>query len=129
MSPEVCVPLNCLSTITFSSQRILPNAIHAVHVIHKCGIDAAVPRPAARPIQPEETPVGRLEGARVDPLVHVLKERYVSDSGRWAKGAPLHAGAYDAQDVVVSVVEIKKSRPPSRVGEERLLGRRHGVWF
>ena len=48
-----------------------------------------------------------------------------SDRGRWAKGAPLHTGACDAQDVVVRVVEANKSgSPPCAVmcEEERLLG-------
>ena len=46
-----------------------------------------------------------------------------------AKGAPLHAGAYDAQDVVVSVVEARKSSlpPPPSCDGERLLGRRYGI--
>ena len=71
--------------------------------------DAAGARPAAPPIQPKDTFVGRLEEARVDPHVHDLEDRDVSDSGRWATEAPLHAGAYDAQDVVVSVVEGESS--------------------
>ena len=54
-------------------------------------------------------------------LVYGLEDRDVSDSGRWAKVAPLHAGAYDAQDIDVSVVEAKKSRPPPSCEKERLL--------
>ena len=65
----------------------------------------------------EETRVGRLEEARVDSLcAHGLEGRDVSDSRRWAKGAPPHAGAYDAQDVVASVVKARKSSPPPRCG-------------
>ena len=58
--------------------------------------DTAVARPPVPPIQPEETHVGRVEETCVDPLVHGLEDRDVSDRGRWAKIAPLHAGAYDA---------------------------------
>ena len=86
-----------------------------IKFLHTRGIDTAGARPAAPPIQPDETLVGRLEEPRVGPLVHGLEDRDLSDSGLWAKVAPLHAGAYDAQDVVVSVVEAKKSRPPPRV--------------
>ena len=75
------------------------------------------------PIQPEETLVGRMEETRVDPLVHG------SGSGRWAKVAPLHARTYDAQDVVVSVVNAKKSRPPPLCEEERFLGLQYEVYF
>ena len=73
------------------------------------------------PIQPEETLVSSAKVARVDSLVHGLEERDVSDSGRWAKVAPLHTGAYDAQDVV-RVVEANKSGSPPLCEEERLLG-------
>ena len=69
---------------------------HTIHVLHKRGIDTAVARPPVPPIQPEETRVGRVEETCVDPLVHGLEDRDVSDRGRWAKIAPLHAGAYDA---------------------------------
>ena len=112
-----------------SDGRVTPNAVHAVHVLHKRGIDTAVARPAAPPIQSEETLVARLEEARVDSLVHGLEDHDVSDSGRWAKVAPLHAGPYDAQDVVVSVVEGQEEQAAPSCEEERLLGRRCEVYF
>ena len=101
--------------------RVTPNAVRAIHVLHKHGIDTAVARPPVPPIHPEKTRVGRVEETRVDPLVHGLEDRDVSDSGRWAKVAPLHAGTYDARDVVVSVVNAKKSRPPSCIPTDQVL--------
>ena len=92
------VIVDCNGNHATSVGRVTPNAIHAVHVLHKCGIDTAVARPAAPSIQLEETLAGRLKEVRVGPLVHGLEDRDVSDSGRCAKGASLHAGAYDAQD-------------------------------
>ena len=54
-----------------------------------------------------------------------LEDRDVSDSGRWAKVAPLHAGTYDAQDVVVSVEE--QAAPLCEEG--RFLGLQYEVYF
>ena len=88
------------------------------HILDKCGIDAAVARPSTPPIQPDETFVGSAEESCV------LEDRAVSDSGRWAKVAPLHAAcASDAQDIVVCVIEAKQS------GAGRLspCGRRRGL--
>ena len=70
-------------------------------------------------MQPEETFVGSAEESRVEPFVHGLEDSDVSDSGRWAKVAPLHACAYDAKDVIERVVEAKKSGTSS-------CGRRKG---
>ena len=71
----------------------------------KRGIDAAVARPLTPSIQAEQAFVGNTEESGVDPLVHGLKHGDVRNSGRWAKVAPLHAGSYDAHDVIVSAVE------------------------
>ena len=100
------------SEATSTSMIFATDAVHAIHILDKCGIDAAVSRPPTPPIQPEETLVSSAEESRVDPLVHGLEDRDVSDGGRGAKVAPLHTGAYDAQDVVVRVVEANKSGSP-----------------
>ena len=91
--------------------RVATDTIHAIHILHKCGIDAAVARPLTPPppppppMQAEQAFVGKTEESGVDPLVHGLKHGDVRNSGRWAKVAPLHAGSYDAHDVIVSFVE------------------------
>ena len=85
--------------------RVAADTIHAIHILHKCGIDAAVARPLTPSIQAEQAFVSKTEESGVDPLVHGLKHGDVRNSGRWAKVAPLHAGSYDAHDVVVSFVE------------------------
>ena len=78
-------------------------------------------RPPAPLIQPEKALVRGAEGARVDPLVHGLENRDGRHPGRWSKVAPLHASAYDAQNVVVRVVKSKKSRSTPRVGWQGFL--------
>jgi hypothetical protein len=105
---------------TASVGRVATDAVHAIDILDKCGIDAAVARPPTPSIQPEETFVGSAEESSVDPFVHGLEDCDVSDSSRWAKVAPLDACAYDAQDVVVRVVEAKKSGSPP-------CGRRKGL--
>ena len=106
---------------TTSVGRVTTDAVNAIHVLDKGGVDAAVARRPTPSIQPEETFVGSAEKTGVNPLVHGLEDCDVSDGGRWPKVAPLHAGANDAQDVVVSVVKAEKSRPPPRADRKGFL--------